>query len=921
MKNKGRLLDAAMGLALSLFVIGSYICKLPLLESVEFKAYDLRAKLRQDLTPPPEIVLVAIDDDSIAQLGRWPWPRSRMAAAIDKLKMAEPKVIGLNILFSEPEQNHGLLEIQRLEEKYQALVVEKKITQKGVDFTLEFSAAKVAMDSDSKFLASLKSAGNVVLPLFFPGGTVGGRSEPVPPAVSSSALGAPVAISFIAEEAKIAYPIPVFSAAAAGLGHVNLYPETDGVLRREAPLVQYGAELYPSFALRLTMAYLGLTPADVKFEPGVLLTLGKLRVPLDAENKMAIIFNGPQETIRVVPFANLMADKVSADFFKGKIVIIGLTALGASTQWVTPVAQVFPALEVAPNIIANILHQKFLTRPSWAERAELGLLALMGLFIMVILPRLKALWGLVVSIILAAVLFGSGVYTFMNGQWLQVAYPMLLLLTGYIVSVSKSFLVTEKGKELIEASAIETNKMLGLSFQGQGMLDIAFEKFRLCPLDDNMKDTLYNLSLDFERKRQFSKAGAVLEHIAAKDAKYKDAVEKAKKLKEASEGAVFGGVGGVKKEGTVLITGGTTKPTLGRYEIEKELGRGAMGVVYLGRDPKINRMIAIKTMMLEEGSNGESTQAVKERFLREAESAGTLNHPNIVRIFDADDENDVAFIAMELLDGHDLVKYGKKESLLPFEQALDYIAIVAMALDYAHAQGIVHRDIKPANIMLLKDGSIRVTDFGIARITSSSKTATGTVMGTPSYMSPEQVAGKKVDGRSDLFSLAVALFELTTGTKPFMGGDGIGTLLYQIANDIHPDILTLRPGLPPALRAVMDRGLAKNPDERFQRGSEFASSIRAVLKGGAPVDPAPAPKLAASDQTISMGSGAAIAGLNDKPASPSDFGAMTIEHPQKSGVGPAVMASMPAAEETMRMEPTQSPEATARIKPHPQTPV
>ncbi|MBI5247807.1 MAG: CHASE2 domain-containing protein [Elusimicrobia bacterium] len=849
MKNKGRLLDAIMGLVLTALVAGSYLIGEPFLQGIEFKAYDLRAKLRQDLKPPPEIVLVAIDEDSIAQMGRWPWPRSRMAAVVEKIHAAGPKVIGLNVLYSEPEQNQGLIEVKRLEEKYKELLVSRKISQKGVDFALEFSSSTVAMDSDSKLLAALQASGDVVLPLFFPTGTVGGKPPAVPAAVSSAAIAGPVAPSAL-EEAKIAYPIEAYSAAAAGLGHVNLYTESDGVLRREAPLVRYGEHWYPSFATRLTMAYLGLKPEDVKFEPGTALTLGKVRVPLDSESRMAVLFNGPQDTIRSAPFANVMSDKVGPEFFKDKIVIVGLTAAGLSTQWNTPVAQGFASLEVAPNVIENILHSKSLTRPPWAEKAELGLIALMGLFIMVVLPRLRAMWGLVVSLVFALALFGAGTYLFMNGQWLQVAYPTVLLLAGYLVIISKSFLVTEKGKELVEASAIETNKMLGLSFQGQGMLDIAFEKFRLCPLDDNMKDTLYNLALDFERKRQFSKAGAVLEHISAKDPKYKDVVEKSKMLKAASEGAVFGGVGGGKKDGTIMVAGGKTKPTLGRYEIEKELGRGAMGVVYLGRDPKINRMVAIKTMMLEEGSDGESTKAVKERFFREAESAGTLNHPNIVRIFDAGDENDVAYIAMELLDGHDLVRYGQKDSLLPVEKALDYIATVADALDYAHAQGIVHRDIKPANVMLLKDGSIRVADFGIARITASSKTATGTVMGTPSYMSPEQVAGKKVDGRSDLFSLAVALYELTTGEKPFKGGDGIGTLLFQIANDPHPDPLTVNPRLPAGLKAVIDKGLAKNPDDRYQRGSEFAAAIRGALTGAPAAAPAPAPKASITDPTI-----------------------------------------------------------------------
>ncbi|MBI4425142.1 MAG: protein kinase, partial [Elusimicrobia bacterium] len=236
----------------------------------------------------------------------------------------------------------------------------------------------------------------------------------------------------------------------------------------------------------------------------------------------------------------------------------------------------------------------------------------------------------------------------------------------------------------------------------------------------------------------------------------------------------------------------------------------------------------------------------KERFFREAESAGTLNHPNIVRIFDAGEEQDISYIAMELLDGHDLVRFTQKDQLLPMETAMEYVATVADALDYAHGQGIVHRDIKPANVMLLKDGTIRVADFGIARITGSSKTATGTVMGTPSYMSPEQVAGKKVDGRSDLFSLGVALFELLTGEKPFKGGEGIGTLLFQIANDPEPEPAEVNAAIPLCASSIIHRALMKNPDQRYQRGGQLAADLRACVAAmkrggdlGAPAAEAP----------------------------------------------------------------------------------
>ena len=222
----------------------------------------------------------------------------------------------------------------------------------------------------------------------------------------------------------------------------------------------------------------------------------------------------------------------------------------------------------------------------------------------------------------------------------------------------------------------------------------------------------------------------------------------------------------------MLVAGSSTVPTLGRYEITKELGKGAMGIVYLGRDPKINRVVAIKTLRFEEGTDEKTLKELKERFFREAQAAGNLSHPSIVKIYDAGEEQDIAYMAMELLKGNDLKKWCAKGSLLPVEKTLDYMATAAETLDYAHKNGVIHRDIKPANIMLLENGELRVADFGIARIQASSKTATGTVLGTPYYMSPEQIAGKKVDGRADLFSLGVTLYELLTGERPWKGRVG-----------------------------------------------------------------------------------------------------------------------------------------------------
>jgi serine/threonine-protein kinase len=375
-----------------------------------------------------------------------------------------------------------------------------------------------------------------------------------------------------------------------------------------------------------------------------------------------------------------------------------------------------------------------------------------------------------------------------------------------------------------QAQAAETNKTLGLSFQGQGMLDLAFDKFQMCPLDEPMKNIVYNLALDFERKRYYEKAVVVLEHIEKADPAYKDLRERKELLKKAAQGNLFGDVIGGAKGGTARFA---LKPTLGRYEIEKELGRGAMGIVYLGRDPKINRQVAIKTLALDDSMGSQAIADTKERFYREAHAAGTLNHPNIVRIFDAGEEHDVCYITMELLEGQELTGFTAQGSLLSPQRVLRCVAQAADALEHAHSQGIIHRDIKPANLMLLKDDSIRVADFGIARIIATSKTATGVSIGTPAYMSPEQLTGAKVDGRADIFSLGVVLFELLTGQRPFEEGEGVASLLFRIVSDPEPEPCALNPGVPPCASKIVHKALMKSPEGRYQTGAQMAAALRA----------------------------------------------------------------------------------------------
>jgi eukaryotic-like serine/threonine-protein kinase len=271
--------------------------------------------------------------------------------------------------------------------------------------------------------------------------------------------------------------------------------------------------------------------------------------------------------------------------------------------------------------------------------------------------------------------------------------------------------------------------------------------------------------------------------------------------------------------------------SLGRYEILGELGQGAMGLVYKGRDPLLDRIVAIKTINL--SLPKQELAEYEARFYQEAKAAGGLSHRNIVTIYDIGRSDRVAYMAMEYLEGQELRQMLQAPTPIPLAHALEIGAQVADGLQYAHERHIIHRDIKPANIIILKDLVAKITDFGIARMRNNEvKTVTGVILGSPRYMSPEQVSGKRADNRSDIFALGVVLYEMFTGSSPFVADD-IHGVMYQTMSFNPPAPRTLNPELPDILNFVIAKVLAKKPDERYQQAADLATDLREAAKAHA----------------------------------------------------------------------------------------
>jgi serine/threonine-protein kinase len=823
---------------------------------VELMLYD-RVMRATPASPASDVVVVAIDEASISRLGAWPWPRDVHASLIGHLDSANARVVAFTVpLDTSPRTS----EAERLRAAL-ALLESSDLggSEQAQQLRRLLGESSAGRDPDAHLAQAIEAQGSVVLPMDVrPADAPGGKPD-LPsrlfPVGDGDALRAARPIDVVAA------PGPVLARAASAIGHTATFADGDGTVRADAAALRISEDaLVPSLATAVAARAFGVAPADLTFDSGDALHLGDRVRPL-----------GPGLTVRPhyfpaqpAPFKQysywqVMSGAIPAEELRNKIVIVGFAddTLAAPGTVRTPASDTSPAVLTTASTVTSLTAGKVYSRPGYAVALEWLVALAVIAFAAFALPFAGIGFGALGSVLFIAILIVAEIGLLSSSLvWVRLVLPCLAVLVGYGLFLPGELMrrATSRGEDAKNASAASLRN-LGQTFQRQGQLDLAFETYRRCPLDAATMELLYLLGNDFEKRRQVQKASNVYSYIAARDPNYRDLRARRARLKEQPQTRNVAPTPAPQVAAPAAASPLDTQPsdpdmaypaprharatrTLGRYEIERELGRGAMGTVYLGRDPKINRVVAIKAIPLAEEFEENDLQEARARFFREAEMAGRLNHPAIVTVYDAGEDQGLAYIAMEFLRGTHLSTFTEAARLLPFKNTMLLVARVADALYYAHRQNVVHRDIKPANIMFNPDtDELKITDFGIARLTDTSRTKTGIVLGTPSFMSPEQLEGRPLDGRSDQFALGVSLYQLLCGQLPFRA-ESMPRLMQKIATEPHASVRLVRPELPECIDPIIARALSKSADDRFAHCGELASALRACA------GPADAPQAA-----------------------------------------------------------------------------
>ncbi len=808
------------------------------MSTLEWKAYGLGTRLSPSPESKNNLQIIAIDQASLEQLGSWPWPRSYLGVVIKQLNDSGARVVGLELPLHTSQSEFGVRRLDTMRDTYEGRYQQ---TVKDILFL-----ARQRLDTDGALAASLKKSDNTVLAISYGLGSEiskGSSSKRLkilqsfaftdfPSTPDSWQSYAPSVLNAGIPETKQALaPIKLLAKHSdAGM----LDESNTGRSHLVTPLVlKYADHYYPAFSLMFAARSLKLKTADIHIEPGKNISIGDIKLDTDPSYRMyprLYPSTNNKPAFQVHSFHEIYENKINTAAFNGKDVLIGITAPALVDPVTIAGGDAMLPVILTAHQISNLLHNDAYRVPDWALLAQLCALLAVAIYLIFLLPRFGFWVGLMTSLLMLFVIVNLhfGLMAVKN-IWLPLALPTITLACGALIVAAR-----RKITEIVQRTQThlqESNLSLGQNLHAQGQLDQAFEKYRECGINETLLDKLYSLGLDYERRRQFNKAEYVFEYIEQYGKGYRDAKQRMQKNHDVQNMVVLPKSGKHTSDGTLILSeGGLQKPVLGRYEIEKEIGRGAMGAVYLGKDPRIGRTVAIKTMALAREFDEDELEGVKQRFLREAETAGRLSHQNIVTIYDVGEEDELAYIAMDFLKGQDLSHHRLPDNFLPLETIMNIAIQVATALDFAHKHDVVHRDIKPANIIYDESSkTAKVTDFGVACLTSSSKTKTGTMLGSPAYMSPEQARAEKVTGSSDLFSLGTTLYQLTTGKLPF-NADTVAGVTHMICNEKHVDAKSIRNDIPACLNRVINKALKKNKDDRYKNGAQMAKALRQCLK-------------------------------------------------------------------------------------------
>ncbi|MEW5875263.1 MAG: serine/threonine-protein kinase [Candidatus Zixiibacteriota bacterium] len=767
----------------TLLIVGLYFDDHRIIATWELGIQDFMVSAAKRAEAPDDVVIVTIDDKAVEKLGPWPWDAERVGYLVGMLHEYNPKAIGL-------------------------------------DFEMPKDATRDPVGN--LFLADMiERAGNVVLPIRFAVGEGSHARSGVGDLLKGSGV-----VCFDQALELMEYPYPLAhgasvpyeeaSRAAWALGQVNTWQDVDGKVRRDPLLVKFEGDYYPSMALQLARCVKGVHHDQMRITPGQGLSLAGLFIPSDEDGTIMIDYRGPAKTVRSVSAERVLEGEPVEKEIAGKVVVVGVTASGYGTTLRTPASDVMPRTEKIATVASNILNGRFITNLRLSSLIDVSILLAISLFCGFVLPRVTLTYRFVILGVMAFLFVDLNFFLYNSFNLVtKTLYPSLQILLFLALAPAMKSWAAEPKTRVKKAATPAVTPAVG-------------EKTGSGPVRVVREDGPMRAISGLEKTGGVRTNEIATRELAADAGDHTNEVETPTQVMDQSPrplGGTISSGGSGSVPATAVEDLGLKQ--LGRYEILSVLGQGAMGTVYKGRDPEIDRMVALKTIRAGIGEDPARAEELRERLVREAKAAGKLSHPNIVTVYDVGAEGELRYIAMEYLEGYTLEQVVKKRVQLNYRIAAKIILQVCNALEYAHKAGIVHRDVKPANIMVLDNFEIKVTDFGIARFDTGgmSMTQTGIAMGTPHYISPEQLRGEPVDRRCDIFSLGVVAYELLTRQKPF-SGESISQLIYQITQVNPKPPSDLDENIPSMFDTIVLKALAKDPLERYQTVEQMGQALK-----------------------------------------------------------------------------------------------